>query len=472
MGMGGVVPGKTLFESRGYRGGEAQEGSGFTLGIESFLMSGGSHEVLLLEASNRLGGRILTHREEDWYVELGPMRLPKHHRLVREFIKKLNLKLNPFYNSNKMGWYLVNNVRARAGDVEQNPDILQYPVHHSERGKSASELYNQTLDKVTSNCSALKGKYDSFSTKEYLIKEGKLSQGAIRMIGDVLGKESLFYMSFLSSVIAFFSFSEKSYDEITGGFDQLPEAFYQDLLGEVQFNSPVVKIIRGKDHVRVLYRQSHAAIPRPVPADYVLVTATAKATRLIQFSPPLSAKKTQALRSIHYVRGTKIFLVCSEKFWEKDGIFYGKSITDRPARSIYYPNHSFDNRTGVILASYTWGDEAEFFLPLDDERCVDVVLADLAAVHHVPQNYIRNVCRKHVVKKWGLDKYSMGSFALFTPYQYSDYSQALFQNEGRVYFAGEHTAMPAGWIEAAMKSAVRAAGRIHSAIKAGGRQTR
>uniref|UniRef100_A0A8C8RTM1 Amine oxidase n=1 Tax=Pelusios castaneus TaxID=367368 RepID=A0A8C8RTM1_9SAUR len=424
-------------------------------------------KVLILEASDRLGGRIVTHREQDWYVELGAMRLPRNHRIVREFITQLKLKLNPFYNTNANGWYLVNNVRARAGDVERNPDLLQYPVAPAEKGKTASELYDQTLDKVwTKNCSVLKEKYDSFSIKEYLIKEGNLSRGAVDMIGDVMNEDGLFHASFLFSAMSFATFSEKNYDEITGGFDQLPRAFYRNILGGIKFQSTVVKIQNMNDQVRVIYRSPHTSVPQSVTADYVLVTATARATRLIKFYPPLSVKKTHAMRSLNYASATKVFLVCTKKFWEKDGIHNGRSITDLPSRTIYYPNHNFSSGVGIILASYSWVNDAQFFVPLDDKKCVDVVLDDLAEIHQVPKDYIQKICDKHVVKKWSLDKYAMGGYVAFTPYQFVDYAKVLFQNEGRVHFAGEHTAQPHGWIETSMKSAVRAARNIHGAINA------
>ncbi|CAM2101666.1 unnamed protein product [Caretta caretta] len=411
-------------------------------------------KVLILEASDRVGGRIMTYHDKDkgWYVDLGPMRLPRHHRIVREFVTKFKLKLNPFYNTDDNAWYLVNNIRARAGEVERNPDILQYPLHPTERGKSASELYRQTLD------------------KEFLIKEGNLSRGAINMIGDLLNEDSEFQVSFLHSFMDHITFSEKRYDEIAGGFDQLPDTFYQYIHRGVLFHSTVVKILNEDDQVRVFYQGPDALVPLAVTSDYVLVTATAKATRLIKFSPPLSTNKAHALRSIHYSEATKIVLVCTERFWEKEGIQGGRSVTDRPSRFVYYPSHNFPSGLGVILASYTWGDDAEFFSPLSDEKCVDVVLGDLAEIHQVPKNYIQSVCDKHMIKKWGLDRYSMGSFVSFTPYQFVDYSKALFQNEGRVHFAGELTAQPHGWIETAMKSAVRAARNIHGAINASPRQ--
>uniref|UniRef100_A0A8C8RSK9 Amine oxidase n=1 Tax=Pelusios castaneus TaxID=367368 RepID=A0A8C8RSK9_9SAUR len=413
-------------------------------------------KVLILEASDRLGGRIVTHREQDWYVELGAMRL-----IVREFITQLKLKLNPFYNTNANGWYLVNNVRARAGDVERNPDLLQYPVAPAEKGKTATlSMKQMTVFLVpfqeTKNCSVLKEKYDSFSIKEYLIKEGNLSRGAVDMIGDVMNEDGLFHASFLFSAI---------YDEITGGFDQLPRAFYRNILGGIKFQSTVVKIQNMNDQVRVIYRSPHTSVPQSVTADYVLVTATARATRLIKFYPPLSVKKTHAMRSLNYASATKVFLVCTKKFWEKDGIHNGRSITDLPSRTIYYPNHNFSSGVGIILASYSWVNDAQFFVPLDDKKCVDVVLDDLAEIHQVPKDYIQKICDKHVVKKWSLDKYAMGGYVAFTPYQFVDYAKVLFQNEGRVHFAGEHTAQPHGWIETSMKSAVRAARNIHDHTK-------
>lgn len=213
--------------------------------------------------------------------------------------------------------------------------------------------------------------------------------------------------------------------------------------------------------VRVFYRAPNTLAATVITADYVLVTSSAKATRHIHFVPPLSPAKAHALRSINYASSSKIILACSEKFWEKDGIRGGYSVTDRPSRFIYYPSHNFSSGVGVILASYTWNNDADFFLPLTDEKCVDVVLQDLADIHQVSKEYLQYTCDQHVIQKWQLDRRSLGAFAAFTPYQFVDYSQALFAHEGRVHFAGEHTAQPHAWIDTAMKSAVRAASNIH-----------
>lgn len=69
-------------------------------------------------------------------------------RLVREFIRQFGLKLNPFLLADNKTWYFLNGTRTRAEEVNKNPDILNYPVNASERGKSATELFRETLHKV------------------------------------------------------------------------------------------------------------------------------------------------------------------------------------------------------------------------------------------------------------------------------------------------------------------------------------
>ncbi|MEE6511076.1 hypothetical protein FKM82_017326 [Ascaphus truei] len=281
------------------------------------------------------------------------------------------------------------------------------------------------------------------------------------MIGDLLNIESFMFLSLHEILHIQNDLSDKvRYLEIIGGLDYLPKAFYQRLSSTVYLNSRVVGISQRNDQASVFYRQQHKLFN--ISADYVLLTTTAKAAQVLQFHPPLSLNKFEALRAIHYSGSTKIYLSFRVRFWEEQGIMGGKSITDHPSRYIYYPSHSFPNATGgVILASYTWSDDSTVFLGLSDEDCMKVVLNDLAMIHgeHVFQLWDGS----GVLKKWSIDPFSLGAFAAFTPYQMTDYSNELSKSEGRIYFAGEHVAYPHGWIETSMKSALRAARNIHEA---------
>ncbi|XP_049731491.1 L-amino-acid oxidase-like [Elephas maximus indicus] len=432
------------------------------------------HQVTILEASDHIGGRVITFRneEEGWYFELGPMRIPKSHRLVHTYINKLGLKVNKFIQYDANTWFLINEQRYRTWEVKANPELLGYSLNPTEKGKDAINLFHQSIVKLkqslkTFNCSHLMSLYDSYSTKAYLLKEGMLSRGAIQMIGDVMNEDAGYYKSLLESLrIDTIVSDSDSFTEITGGFDQLPNALGASLEpGTIHLRSKVETVVRDGPEVQISYRVDRPnSTVHTITADYVIISASAKATRLITFKPPLSRHKMYALRSLHYTSSTKVILACKEPFWERDGIRGGVSVTDRPSRYIYYPSHSLPNGKGVLLASYTVDDDSMLFVSMPQDQVVDIVLDDLAAVHQIRKETLRRLCPSSVVKHWSLDPFTMGAFAEFTPYQFVDFSQQLFQPEGRIHFAGEHTCLPHAWIDTAIKSGLQAAKNIQAAV--------
>ena len=363
-------------------------------------------------------------------------------------------------------------------------------------------------------------KYGHFNIKTYLDQSG-ISPGAVRMIGVILDEGELFSTSMLESIRDSLTINDLTvFREFVGGTHKLLEPFFEELkddilmhckvvaieqdsdteqdedadnispdgpspideqvlinnLNNIEENFPnvlskrrsstygptveTVKQSNGKVHVKYYYNldPDHPPTNNPITltGDYCIMTATAKASLLIDYDPPLSQNKRSALYDLHYDQSTKIFLYFSQAFWIEEGIVGGKSITDGFSRFIYYPSHNF-TRGGAILASYTWGDDAIFWLSLDDEQCKQMALDTLSTIH---SRDLSSLYVSGVVKKWTNDNYSHGAFALFTPTQERDLYEYLYQSEGNVLFAGEHTTLKHAWVEGAMISALRSVVQI------------
>ncbi|KAB0398463.1 hypothetical protein E2I00_013950, partial [Balaenoptera physalus] len=267
----------------------------------------------------------------------------------------------------------------------------------------------------------------------YLIKVGNLSRGAVQLTGELPNADAGYHEAFLETLHATISlFQEPQFDEIAGGFDQLPQALHAALLPRtVPLHSPAEEVESYGDHVHITYRTPDPLQTRVhLTADYLI---------------------EDALRSVHYSSATKVILTRRQHFWEHKG-----AVQHQPAfRFIFYANHIFPNGTGVILASYTLDDDSSFFAVMDEE--------------------VRALGPYSMVKHWSQDPYSMGGFASFTPYQYVDYAQELCQPEGQAHFADEHTTLAPGWIDTAIKSQLRAAQNIQEAenrLSGHGRQPR
>ena len=99
--------------------------AGLTAGYE---LQRAGHEVTILEATKRVGRRILTVREpfsDGLYGEAGAMRLPISHKLTQTYIEKFGLQIMPFTKASENAFFHINGKKYLRSNVEKDPSLLK-----------------------------------------------------------------------------------------------------------------------------------------------------------------------------------------------------------------------------------------------------------------------------------------------------------------------------------------------------------
>lgn len=220
-------------------------GAGLSGLVAGSLLKAAGHNVKIIEANNREGGRVYTLREpftKGLYLDMGAMRIPESHYLVFEYARKFGLSLQPFINETPEDIIYVNGIKTRLKSYQQQPDILKYPVAPHERGKTAQELLNMAVQPIFDfihadpirNWPLVEKNFDNYSMYTFLkfcpYPYGTpLSSGAIEMIGVPLGVEGYMEESFLDILRFLMPFRHGRFYEFADGNDMLPRAFLPEV---------------------------------------------------------------------------------------------------------------------------------------------------------------------------------------------------------------------------------------------------
>ena len=433
--------------------------AGLSAGYE---LSAAGHDVTILEAQLRPGGRVQTLREpfsDGLYAEAGAGRIPADHELTMKYVKLFGLPLEPFYpTAGKFINYLGGNrYTANPGD---NPDMSQAAGDFTadERKLLAKgsldekyvEPYLKDLGDRHSPAwpSESARQYDKSTWDDFLRSKGA-SQSAIAWLEGAEDDSALDNLLDVAN-----EGPESKLSKIKGGNDLLPKAFASRLSERIWYGSQVVRLEQDQRGVRVTFLRNGAR--QTLQADHLICAIPFSVLRQVEISPSFSEARQRMIAELRYSPIVRVVFQTRKRYWEQEHCS-GFASTDSLGE-IWSPTFNQAGTRGLLVA-YIDGPLSRRLTGMSAADRLKYVAEGMDKVHPGLPQYLEG----SAVKVWRDDPWARGAFPVFAPGQLSSWQPLMASSEGRIHFAGDGVSAWPGWVQGAIHSGLRAVALVNAA---------
>jgi monoamine oxidase len=395
------------------------------------LLADAGYKPLILEARNRIGGRIHTDTIfADFPLELGAEFVHGDQTITHELVKQANLTTIPVVRMDNLWW--------ADGEMLARPHHLLAP-ELQERIAHLLEDYYQLAETSLA---------EDISLAQYLQSLGYESLD----MADVLLAQTC--CASIESLSCYDLIREMQVDHaghgearIIEGYTALLNWYARDL--DVRFNQYVTEIQSGGEGVTVICDGKQYA------AQTCIITVPVSVLQQrIRFIPQLPDDKRQAINDFCIEPATKLIYRFREQFWSDDLTFMAH---ERLTARWWTPGYRRDSTP--VLATYVTANRARQLDVMSEAEALAIGLEELSMLLGMPLLEIKEQCIAAKRVSWANDPYTLGGYA-HVPSGKSDCRPLLARPEGNMlFFAGEATAYDSNpqTVHGAIESGWRAA---------------
>ena len=434
-------------------------------GLQAARLLKRKYSVLLLEASDDVGGRVRNHTFANGdTVDIGGQWLgPGQDRMYR-LVAETGSQIFPLYNRGDNLLYDGKQLRRYQGTIPKlNPlallDLAQMLKRFERMARQlnpeapwqhpkAQQWDSQTLYSWIERTGFTRSARDLFT-----VGTSAVFAGAARELSLL---HALFYAASGESLERLLAVSGGAQqDRVHGGTWSLCQAMATELKEVLVTGAVVTRIVQHQDGIQLQYDQAEQRTA--ISADKLILAIPPNQVRRIQFEPALPAWRDQLMQRMPTGNCIKCVAKYAHAFWRDHQLSGQVASTKGPVHVVF--DNGEKGKTSGLLMGFVEGDTARQWSGKPEAWQQQQVLAAFATFFGEQALDPEEV----VLKNWGEEAFIRGCYAAhFTPGAWTTNGHRRYEPMGHIHWAGTEMASHYyGYMEGALQAAERASAEVN-----------
>ena len=413
--------------------------------------------VTVLEADQRVGGRVLTQKNIPGFPETGGTAFGSGYARLIDTANRFGINL---IDLNPVIPYFRDRTLALGGKIIPKKDWSNHPrniLPEDYRSLPPNAFFQSYLGKnnpLNSPQDWMNKDYfkHDISVHEWLLKEG-FSDDLVDLVynlnishGYSAKDVSVLMLMFVNE----FAFSQRRLGFQTsfvaeGGNISIVEAMANNLSQEVLLNKRVVSIDVSQSSSIVACQDGTS-----YKADKIICSLPFSVLRDLSIYPKISGPQSQIIESLRAQKINMLHLIPKTPFWELDEMS-PNMYTDELAGMILSQRQSSTPEKVDSLTVWIRGPNAEKLDRMNKKDAISSVIGSIEKLRPSSKGQLE-VAAYH---SWSLNPFSKGDWAYWGPGQIKKFGEFVSNPHRNLHFCGEHTAIANRGMEGAFESGER-----------------